>query len=526
MKPFDSRRGVSSVSPLAVVDVGTTAIRMAVAQVDADGAVQILDTLRQAVSLGKDTFTKGRIEADTIEECVKGLRSFGRILEEYGIPLDRRHVRAVATSAVREAANRETVLDRIYIATGLDVEVIDEAESNRFTYLALQQLLELADLPSNEEYLVIEVGGGSTDLLALRKNRVLFSQGHRLGALRLRQMLEDYRAPAVQLHEVMENQIQRTVERIRDNPLHQKRLQLVVMGGEARFAASELVPSWDKQTLLELSVALLDVFTRGILERSVDELVRMYQLTYPEAETLGPTLLTYTRLAQALKADHVYVTSITMRDGVIAEMAARSPWTGEFTDQILNSTLALGKKYHFDRRHAEHVAVCSRLLFAALEDEHQLPPRFELILTVAALLHDVGTFVSNRHHHLHSMYLVANAEVFGLGMNDLLLAALVARYHRRDAPRATDEGYAGLNRDLRIAVSKLAAILRVADALDRSHTQRVRAPEIAFSDGQLSITVPNVPDLTLEQLALEHKGNMFEQVYGAGVVLKRGIARD
>jgi len=510
---------------MAVIDIGTTSIRMAVAQLDEHGARHALENLQQAVSLGKDAFTKGYIEKATTEECVKGLKSFCRILREYHIPIDRRRVRAVATSAVREATNREAFLDRIYIATGLDVETVDEAEVNRFTYLSLQPFRGEKPFSLKTETLIIEVGGGSTELLALRHGRVSFSSGYRLGSLRMRQLLEDYRAPAVALREILENQIHRTVGHIKENLPAKGRINVLCMGGDARFAASHLLPDWDKTGLVELPTSSLADFTNEVLEYSVDDLVRKYHITYPEAETLGPALLTYVRLAEALKLRRIFVTSISMRDGVLAEMAADNAWAGEYTEQIVSSALNLGRKHHFDEPHAKHVARLARQFYRALQAEHGMPQRFELILHIAALLHEIGLFVSTRDHHKHSLYLIRNSDVFGLGAKDLLLAALVARYHRRSPPRPDHEEYNSLDRENRIAVSKLAAVLRVADALDRGHTQRIRNFELAMKDRQLAILVRNVPDLTLEQLAMEQKAEMFEQVYGMSVVLRKEAAR-
>ena len=174
------------------------------------------------------------------------------------------------------------------------------------------------------------------------------------------------------------------------------------------------------------------------------------------------------------------VSTGTLRDGLMWEMATREAWSDEFRKHIIRSALEIGRKYQFDEPHASHVAALSKLLFDALRKEHQLPPRFETLLTVAALLHDIGLFVSNRSHHKHSMYLILNSDLFGLSARDLQLVALVARYHRRALPRTTHEGYTTLDRETRVAVSKLAAILRVADALDSGHI--AADPECVASD--------------------------------------------
>jgi exopolyphosphatase/guanosine-5'-triphosphate,3'-diphosphate pyrophosphatase len=360
-------------------------------------------------------------------------------------------------------------------------------------------------------------------LLALHKQHVRFSQGHHLGSLRLRKTLQEYRASATALRELMENEIRLVIEQIRSSLDEPGTLDLLAIGGDARFAASHMLPEWDGTGVATLDVAELAEFTDSVLEYSVDELVRKYRLPFPDAEALGPALLIYVRLAQILKLDVVFVSSISMRDGVLAEMAAHYSWTRQFTEQIISSALVLGEKYQFDRPHAEYAVDLCRKLFRALQAEHRMSPRYELLLTIAALLHEIGLFVSNRSHHKHSMYLIANCDLFGLGSKDLLLAALVARYHRRSLPKPTHEGYASLDRDERIVVRKLAAILRIADAMDRGHGQRIRDVDVSVKDRQLIIDVrSNVTDLSLEQLALKQKSEMFEQVYGMDVVMRRG----
>jgi exopolyphosphatase/guanosine-5'-triphosphate,3'-diphosphate pyrophosphatase len=167
------------------------------------------------------------------------------------------------------------------------------------------------------------------------------------------------------------------------------------------------------------------------------------------------------------------------------------------------------------------VASLSAALFGSLREEHQLGPWYGLLLTVAGILHDAGMFISARSHHKHSMYLIQNSELFGLSRRDILLVALIARYHRRATPKTVHDDYADLDREGRLAVAKLSAILRVADALDRSHSQRISAIECRKEKDRFVIAVPNVDDLTLEQLALQNKSDMFEDVYGMSVAIEK-----
>jgi exopolyphosphatase/guanosine-5'-triphosphate,3'-diphosphate pyrophosphatase len=505
--------------PVAVIDIGTTSIRMAIAEIDAQGGVRVLETLQQAVSLGKDTFTTGRIGKATIEDCVHVLRSYRQMLTEYQI-VSPEQIRVIATSAVREAVNRLAFLDRIYIATGLQIEPIDEAEETRITYLGILPYLRSEPVLQTGKTIIIEVGGGSTELLVVHERNVLYSNSYRLGSLRLRETLEAYNAPEGKVREFMESQIERTVDQILGHVTPDDSSDMIALGGDMRFATYHLVPDWIPTQLARVPLAALEKFTDRILAMSEDQLVRKYALSYPDADTVGPALLTYVQLARAFKLKNVLVTNANLRDGLLKAMASDSVWTAEFSNQIIQSGIDLGRKFHFDEPHALQVAETARQLFDQLRSQHQLDHRFAVILYIAALLHEIGLYVGFASHHKHSMYLIRNSELFGLGRKEVLLAAIVARYYRRASPQPSHEGYATLGRDERVAVSKLAAILRVAVALNDSRSQRINNIRCEIKGNRLVISVPNVQDVSLEQLALRQNASMFEEVFGLQVQLR------
>jgi len=506
---------------VAVIDLGTTSIRMAIGEIDDTGNVRTIETLSQEISLGKDTFTKRFIEKSTTEACVDILKSYRRRLNEYQIVQDD-HIRIVATSGVREASNRLSFLDRVYSATGFEVEPIDEAEVNRVTYLGLQSLLKTRSELAQANTLVVEVGGGSTDLLLVRGEDVLYSDNFRLGSLRLSETLGTQRSSSANVRNIMEKQINRSLHQVSPHIPQDDALEMIALGGDLRFAASQLMPEWDASELAQLSLPSLKQFTDEVLSLSVDQLVQKYHLSFAHAETLGPALLAYVELANMCQLEYVLVSRVNLRDGLLKEMAAKDAWSEEFRNQIIRSALDLGRRFAFEEGHALHVANLSATLFRALQNEHQLGLRHELILYVAALLHDIGKLVNPGGHHKHSMYLINNSRLFGISRKDLLLVALVARYHRRALPKPTHEGYASLDLESRIVVAKLAAILRVADALDRSETQRIGKITCSRENGQFVISAARVDHLGLEQLALKQKGAMFDEVFGLRVLL-RGI---
>lgn len=506
---------------VAVIDIGATSIRMAIADIDTEGNVHLLESLSQAVTLGKDTFTQRRIRKTSIEDCVRVLKSYRRLLLEYGITRPDQ-MRVIATSAVREASNRLAFLDRVYIATGMDIEPLDEAEVNRITYMGIQPLLQADPKLASSKCVVVEVGGGSTEVLVVQSGNVLFSHTYRLGSLRLLEMLEKFDAPPTKQRTIMESQILRVVAQIREHVASDIHLEMVAIGGDVRFAAAHLLEDWDPTKLAYLSVEELNAFTRKMLLMSDDEIVQKYGLSFQDAETIAPALLTYVLIARGFEQQEIAISDTNLRDGLLQDMAIRDVWTANFRSQIIRSAITLGRRFDFNEKHARHVATLCRKLFADLQAEHQLEPKLELLLYLAALLHEIGMYINARSNHKHSMYLIRNSELFGLSRRDVLLVALVARYHRRSSPQPTHEGYAALDRADRVAVSKLAAILRLAIALDDSRSQRINDIQCRSDSKRLVITVKGVEDVSIEQLALRQSGTLFEETYGLPVQIRAG----
>lgn len=507
------------VKPAAVIDIGTTAVRMTIAEIGDEGSFRILDSLEQSLNLGKSTFIHGSIPHKAIEECVSIIQRFIKAAAEYGLTNIHR-LRAVATTAVREASNQDAFLDRVFIATGLKVDVIDEAEMTRLLYNSLAASLAQQPHLAEGPILVLDVGAGLTDALLLQSLRVTKIYAYRLGSLRLRSMLERYDAPVDHERDLMENQIRLMIEQLQQTIPQDPETKLMVLGGDIEFAASLLIPDWKPGDVGRLEVAKVEALANQLLGQPVDEIVRTYNLSIPDAETVGPALLVQARVAQSYGADFVKINGATMMEGVLRELAMEGKWSPAFIEQIEASAVEVGHKYGFSEAHGTHVAQLCGVLFDCMQDLHGLKQRENVLLKIAAIVHEVGLFISNRGHHKHSYYLIDNCDMFGLSREQLRIVALVARYHRRACPKITHLGYGELRRRDRMTVAKLSAILRVADSLDRSHAQRIKDISCRVEAGRLVIDVPRAPDFSLEQLALKQKADLLRNIFGLTVTLR------
>ena len=498
--------------------MGSNAIRMVVAEVPPSGEIEILERAEQAVRLGQDTFASGRIHQDTINTVRGIMRDFKQVLDSYQV----KHVRAVATSSVREATNADVLLDRILMATNLDVEVIDLAEESRLTVSAVRHLAEDLLGPNSGKALIVEVGGGNALLTILDSGQIIASESYNLGSIRLQEILATFNEPPHRSADLLRNFISGTVNIMKRSMPLDEVTTVVAVVGDSPFVARDVGEPMNDDELFRVNIDRFENVVQESSTHNVDELAEMFSLQYDQAEKLVPTLLTYQALLHATRAQQLFVAQISMREGLLLDLArmVRGEEDEELFRSIIQSAEVIGEKYNYDAKHTHWVAELSGRLFDELQREHGLTRWERLLLYIAALLHDIGKFVSNRAHHKHTYYLIANSEIFGLQHSSLQMIALVARYHRRSPPTVRHPEYMALQREQRMMVNKLAAILRVADALDRSNTQQVGDFDLQRVGDELVLYVYGGADLTLERHALDAKSDLFVDAYGMHIRLE------
>jgi exopolyphosphatase/guanosine-5'-triphosphate,3'-diphosphate pyrophosphatase len=245
------------------------------------------------------------------------------------------------------------------------------------------------------------------------------------------------------------------------------------------------------------------------------------QLPFWEAETFISGILVYKLLLERTAAAHVVVPRISIREGLLIDLAQGiSPvLQEEFFTQIFASAVNLGRKYHIDEPHCRHVASLCMVLFDVFIREHGMNRRERMMLEAAAMLHEIGMFIRASGHNLHGQYIIANSEIFGLRREELDIIGNVIRYHRGAPPSPTDIDYIALQREERILVLKMVSILRVADALDRGHTQQVKQITVEKKGETVLIHTEGAGDLSLELLGLDEKGGLFQEVFGYKIIV-------
>jgi exopolyphosphatase/guanosine-5'-triphosphate,3'-diphosphate pyrophosphatase len=312
----------------------------------------------------------------------------------------------------------------------------------------------------------------------------------------------------------------------REMPLSEAQ-HVIALGGDVRFAATRLAgdhaAAEPRVVEREAFLALCD----QLAAVDVEQLVEVERLPLAEAETLVPALIVYRALLRETAAPSLLVSEASLRRGLLLDLLRAEEGHGieDFSRQVLASAESLGEKYRYDQRHARQVARLAGRLFDEMHAEHGLTARHRLLLEVAALLHDIGNFVNLRAHHKHTQYLLSVSEIFGLSAEDMAVVSNIARYHRRALPQRTHLPYVALDREERVAVDKLAAFLRLANALDADHMQKVVDLRLRAEEDAWVVEIEGSADLTIERLVALARADLFSDVFGRRVLLREGGAR-
>lgn len=498
-----------------IVDMGSNAIRMMIAEVHGN-TTALLENHRLPLRLGRDVFYTGQVPESTISAVVDAFRRFRATCERHGV----QHVRAVATSAVREAKNRDLLVDRIRDSVGIEVEVISGTEE---AYLLMQAVQTRIDVKEGRSVLV-DVGGGSVEVVLIEDGQVVGADSYRLGALRMLAVLSDSTSTGEPFVDLLLRHLQGLERRIADRFEAGRVDRYAAVGGNIETLA-DLVKQQHGERRTEgiesYGLAQLRAETMALANLSYEERMARRGLKPDRADTIVPAGVVYVRIAEIAGADRVLVPRIGIKDGLLAELVAghyRSFAADEHVGIVLSACRALLRKFHGEPSHAESVLTLARQLFDQTAELHGLDTRARVLLEAAALLHDIGVSVNNDGHHKHSQYLIQASDIVGLAEEEKRLVAMLARYHRKSPPGRDHEEFMNLRRRDRSLVERLTAILRLADALDRQHSAIVRGVTIKLQEATMDIRPILAPGqdsrLTLERRAVEEKGALFAQLFG------------
>ena len=504
-------------SRFAAIDIGTNAMRLRIVEADrqspsgpappTSAAWKELCSLRAPVRLGQAVFLTGSLTQPAISSATEALRQFREAMDHAKVD----QYRAVATSAVREAENGEVLVERAYREAGVHIEVIEGIEEARLVQLAVTRRLALDERSA----LLVDVGGGSTELTLLDRGETRASQSLPVGTVRLLEaFLEQDVAVDARHTELVDEYVERVLGELSRDITHPGPDVIVATGGTTETLAllcpraSHEGPAIDVEAMRKLLVALSAL--------PVGERMRRYGLRADRADTIIPAAQILLHVARPIGHAFLLAPGAGLKEGILEELVDKyfSRWnTGTEENAITKACVRLGRRYHFDEKHGLLVAQLATRIFDDIRHLHKLGGRERLLLEAASLLHDVGDFIRYEGHHKHSFYIIEHSDIMGVTPAERRVVANIARYHRKSPPDSSHPDFRDLNRDERALVRTLASILRLADALDREHRGKVTQVTASAAKGRLRLEVEGAPDRELEVWTVARKSGLFRAVF-------------
>jgi exopolyphosphatase / guanosine-5'-triphosphate,3'-diphosphate pyrophosphatase len=495
---------------LAAIDVGSNSIRLVVAEAQAGGRYRILDEERETTRLGRSLAAHGNLDEKSIDDSLTALRRFKSIVTGFGVE----GLRSIATCAVREATNGAEFCKRVQDELGLEIEVID---ADMEAHLAFQSVRRRFDLAGKNTVLA-DIGGGSTEIVLANGELIEAVYATQLGAVRLAEKFGDDLAldeKFLPLKRWIDRELRKTTEKPAA-PLH----LLIGSGGTFTSLASMLMAG---RGLSRLPAAGYRA-TRADVCHLIDRLRKMKPeerkatpgLNADRIDIIIPGLAVIDGLMRRFRVNTLQVHAYGVRDGLLLTMIDQIQGTSTIAspnqdEQIDRFAEACG----VNLVHSRHVAKLAAEIYAGLRELYELPAGDGRLLEAAARLQDVGYLINYEGHHKHSYHLILHSRLEGFRPEELEIIANVARYHRGSAPKKKHENFSELNEADRLRVRQMAAVLRVAGGLDRSHNQTIRELKVNGAPGQVVLTVSADEYPEVDIWSCRRRAELFEEVFEA-----------
>lgn len=490
---------------IAAIDVGSNAIRMAVARPGSGGSLEILEATRLPVRLGADAFTSGLLGESLMQAAVDAFLRFRAIANQFEVE----QLRAVATSALREAENGELLIDRIAHQTGIQVEIISGEEEARLIHLAVSKALDL----SGKCTVLIDIGGGSVEVTIARGDEIISSESYPMGTVRLLQRLgSNGGLPSLKLMREYTESARRRIDR----ELGGQKVDLCAgTGGNLEEMGLLRKRLFKRETSDLITLDELNALIEKLGEMTVEERIKKLDLRPDRADVLLPACMVVHMIAREARAKEIKIPGVGLKDGVLWDMlpqvlGPRLPRR----EQVLNAAMRLGQKYLFDAEHAAQVSRLAGRIFDQTLSLHGLDEGDRLMLEAAALLHDIGHFINTIDHDQHGYYILKHSPLMGLEPPQQEIVASVIRFHRKTSPSVQQETFKTLPARDRMTILKLCAILRLADALEISHAARLQDVTLEKNAGHWQVLLHGQGEMMLEKWSFEKRKGLFQDVFG------------
>lgn len=500
-----------NIQTFAAIDIGSFELTMKIYEFSGKNPMREVDYISRRLDLGTDTYSRGKISNDKMDELCRTLNEFRDIMKTYRV--EEYHV--CATSAIRETENITIVQDQIAQRTGMSIEVLSNSEQRFLDYKAVAARGEAFRRIIQEKTAILDIGGGSIQLSLFENEKLVSTQNLRLGVLRIYEFLNRYAQKSSQYENIIDEMAMAQLEIYKKLYLKDREIKNLIVIDDyispialrrARGDVSKTVISTEEfATILE-------------------QLKNKSFFTEESTPLIFISAVLINRIAELMEAKSIWMPGASLCDGMAYEYAEKMKmFQGEhdFEEDIIACAMNISKRYMGSRKRAETLENISITIFDAMKKIHGLKKRERLYLRLAAILHDCGKYISMVNIGETSYQIIMATEIIGLSHTEREIVANVVRFNHSPFVYYGQQTTRGLDRDAYMIVAKLTAILRLASGMDRSHKQKLSGLKGTLKDNQLLLTIDTQEDITLEKGFFEDREEFFKEVFSIKPVLKQ-----
>lgn len=501
---------------LALIHIGSELISLQIAEYRDWTKVRVIEQASHKVRLGEETFKHQKIPFEMVSEICELLKGYKRLMQEYGVT----EYTAQATTAVREAENQVYFLDQVYVKTGIKVEVIDLPKEIYTKFASIRMNLKKEKIREEDGMLLVDISSGGLGVTYVRGSKIVYQQNLHIGIIRIKEDFEHSQKSSIHFNRALTEYIASTIGPVREALAKEKIGYLVLSGAETELILKMLgrrIADTHHEQIERVETASFVDFYDEIREMNLSQIINAFNIEKTSAEIIFPTIILYRQLLALAPVDEVLIMPDRFIDGMRLLYLVREldgEQLAKLQDELISLVHCIGARYKYDSKHVAQVEYIALAVFDKLAKKYDLDDHSRLLLRAACVLHDIGKYICLRSHTRYSYDLIMASDMIGFSDTDKKIIALTTYYHSHLPFAQNDRIRPQIDRDQVPLVAKLAAILRLADALDRSYKQKIEKCQVVLKGGELAIQARSRMDLSLEEWTFANKKNLFLEVFG------------
>ena len=506
-----------AVMTFAAIDIGSYEVSMKIFELSKKIGFRELNDVRYSLELGKGVYSNGKLDTQMLDVLCETLNDFKRMMQDFGVV----EYRACGTSALRELANPLIIVEQIYRRTGFKVEILSNAEQHFLGYKSIAAIERGFKKMIQKGTAILDVGGGSLQVSLFDKDALVTTQSLKMGSLRIRQRLQELEKTTIHYDKLVEEFIRNDLTNFQRLYLKDGDIKNVILMGD--FITDMIFQEEMKDKIITRNEFMKRY--EDTVDKTEDVLAQEMEIDPEYASLVVPTMVVCRSFIDIFQAEALWAPGVSLLDGIAYDYAEKKKFirsVHNFENDILVTSKNIAKRYSSSKSHIQGTMNLCLNIFDSMKKVHGMGMRERLLIQIAALLHDCGKYISMGNVSECSYQIIMSTEIIGLSSLERKMIAYAVRYNTT-AFVYYDEIQmlgAGIDRESYIKIAKMTAILRLANAMDRSHCQKVKGIKTVLKDRELQMVMDSSQDISLELGLLQDKVAFFEEVFGIRLVIR------